>query len=59
VRYQELKFGHWLAEECPELLVWTYLEFLEDSSELSDGKIAMSYGGPALAEDVFNVGLHN
>jgi hypothetical protein len=29
VQYQELKFGHQLAEECPELLAKTYLGFLQ------------------------------
>ncbi len=28
VEYRELKFGHQLAEECPELLAGVYLEFL-------------------------------
>lgn len=29
VVYQELKFGHQLAEECPELLAKTYMDFLQ------------------------------
>lgn len=28
VEYQELKFGHQLAEECPEGLASVYLNFL-------------------------------
>ncbi len=28
VEYQELKFGHQLAEECPEQLATVYLNFL-------------------------------
>ena len=28
VEYQELKFGHQLAEECPEQLANVYLNFL-------------------------------
>jgi hypothetical protein len=30
VRYEELKFGHQLAEECPEELVMLYLRFLQN-----------------------------
>ncbi|KAG4419734.1 hypothetical protein IFR04_007141 [Cadophora malorum] len=29
VEYQELKFGHQLAEECPDLLADLYLSFLK------------------------------
>ena len=29
VQYQELKFGHQLAEECPDELARTYLDFLK------------------------------
>ena len=29
VDYQELKFGHQLAEECPEQLATIYLDFLK------------------------------
>ena len=29
VQYQELKFGHQLAEECPHELARTYLDFLQ------------------------------
>jgi hypothetical protein len=29
VEYQELKFGHQLAEECPEDLAKVYLAFLQ------------------------------
>lgn len=29
VRYQELKFGHQLAEECPDDLAKVYLDFLQ------------------------------
>lgn len=29
VEYQELKFGHQLAEECPEQLATVYLNFLD------------------------------
>jgi hypothetical protein len=29
VEYQELKFGHQLAEECPDDLARVYLEFLQ------------------------------
>jgi hypothetical protein len=29
VEYQELNFGHYLAEECPEQLAKIYLSFLQ------------------------------
>jgi hypothetical protein len=29
VEYKELKFGHQLAEECPDLLAELYLDFLK------------------------------
>ena len=29
VQYRELKFGHQLAEECPDELAKTYLDFLQ------------------------------
>jgi len=34
VEYQELKFGHQLAEECPEQLANIYLNFLEGQEKL-------------------------